>query len=206
MINQDGAEGVFINCPFDEEYRPLREALVFCIFDCGFVPRCALEEENGGDIRIEKIYRIIQDCRFGVHDISRVEVSSATTLPRFNVPLELGIFLGARKFGNREQKKKNLLILERERFRYRKYISDISGQDIEDHGNDERIIIRKVRNWLASAKKPQRIPGAARISQRLEQFRVELPAICELAHVEVHELTYNDYSQFVSGWILGSTP
>jgi len=32
------ADAVFTNCPFDRDYWPLFEALVFCVVDCGFVP------------------------------------------------------------------------------------------------------------------------------------------------------------------------
>jgi hypothetical protein len=34
---------VFLNCPFDDEYRSLFEAIVFTIHLCGFSCRCALE-------------------------------------------------------------------------------------------------------------------------------------------------------------------
>ena len=34
---------VFINCPFDDDYRSLFRALVFAIEACGFGARCALE-------------------------------------------------------------------------------------------------------------------------------------------------------------------
>ena len=53
---------VFLNCPFDEAYRPIRDALVFAIYDCGFVPRSSLEESDSGDVRIDKIMRIIAEC------------------------------------------------------------------------------------------------------------------------------------------------
>ena len=31
---------VFINCPFDNKYRPILRAIVFAIYDSGFIPRC----------------------------------------------------------------------------------------------------------------------------------------------------------------------
>ena len=37
------ADCVFVNCPFDAEYWPIFEAIVFGILDCGFTPRSALE-------------------------------------------------------------------------------------------------------------------------------------------------------------------
>jgi len=57
---------VFINCPFDAEYHPILNAIVLAIFDCGFIPRYALEEEDASQIRIEKIYSIITSWGHGV--------------------------------------------------------------------------------------------------------------------------------------------
>src|SRR5688572_7093124 len=92
------AKSVFVNCPFDDEYLPLMEAIVFTVSDCGFVVRSTQELDDAGEVRIEKIIRIIGESKYGIHDISRTELNAAG-LPRFNMPLELGLFLGARKFG-----------------------------------------------------------------------------------------------------------
>jgi hypothetical protein len=51
-------ENVFINCPFDANYKPLLDAILFAVFDCGFVARCALEEDDGSQIRVQKIFDI----------------------------------------------------------------------------------------------------------------------------------------------------
>lgn len=87
------AASVFINCPFDPGYRPMLFAATFAILDCGYQPRCAQEEEDGGDVRVEKIKRMIEDCKFGLHDISETALGG-NGLPRFNMPFELGLFLG----------------------------------------------------------------------------------------------------------------
>lgn len=39
----DPAKAVFINCPFDEEFRLNFDAIVFTTVCCGFMPRSALE-------------------------------------------------------------------------------------------------------------------------------------------------------------------
>src|SRR5207244_972943 len=119
---------VFINCPFDDAYRPLLEAVVFAVHDCGYVARSSLEVTDASQVRIEKITAIIEACRLGIHDISRTEIDPQTQLPRFNMPLELGLFLGAKRFGTGKHKAKTCLILDVERYRYQKFISDIAGQ------------------------------------------------------------------------------
>ena len=92
-------ENVFINCPFDGEYQSLFQALVFSVQVCGFVPRSALELEDGSEVRIGKIVRIIAESRYGIHDLSRTGLDPESHLPRFNMPLELGLFLGAKYYG-----------------------------------------------------------------------------------------------------------
>jgi len=63
---------VFVNCPFDDEYRPLLRAIVFTVLACGFTPRSALEERDAGVIRLEKIKRLITESRLSIHDIENL--------------------------------------------------------------------------------------------------------------------------------------
>ena len=84
---------VFLNVPFDKRYQKLLDALVFAVHDCGFVARCALEQDDSGEIRIEKIYSIIAACRFGIQDLSRTTLDSRFHLPRFNMPFCKGLTL-----------------------------------------------------------------------------------------------------------------
>lgn len=80
-------KNVFVNCPFDDEYKPVFKAIVFTVLSCGLGVRCALEVDDGSEVRIEKIIRITKECRFGIHDISRTELDKVNALPRFNMPL-----------------------------------------------------------------------------------------------------------------------
>ena len=105
---------VFLNVPFDRRYKSLFEALIFAVHDCGLVARCALEGDDGSVVRLDKIFEIISECRYGIHDLSRTTLDAANHLPRFNMPLELGVFLGAKRFGNAKQRSKSCLILDRD--------------------------------------------------------------------------------------------
>ena len=192
---------VFINCPFDSQYQPLFEAIVFCVSACGFVPRCTLELTDAGEVRIENIYRLIGQCHHGIHDISRTEVQDQPyQLPRFNMPLELGIFLGAKRFGKHSAQKR-VLILDRERYRYRRFISDIGGQDIQAHRRSPAKAIRHVRDWLQSAPGKTAIPGGRKIWEDYGRFRRELPAIAEDAQLDPRQLTFIDYLLLVTNWL-----
>jgi len=112
----------------------LFRALIFAIEDCRFLARCSLEVEDSGEGRVHKIIKLIKECGLGIHDISRIELNPEG-LPRFNMPYELGLFIGCTVFGGGPHKSKKTLILDRERHRYAKFISDIAGQDIQDHAN-----------------------------------------------------------------------
>ena len=186
---------VFINCPYDDEYEPLSDALIFCVHDCGFIARSALELDDGAQVRIDKIYDLIEGCRFGIHDLSRTEPDAGTGLPRFNMPLELGIFLGARRYGAAGQQGKNVLILDREAHRYLNFISDIRGQDVKAHGGDRETIIRLARNWLRNAVAAAGIsvPSGSLIYDRYEEFERDLPAFCTALNLDPDELIFNDY-------------
>jgi hypothetical protein len=138
---------VFINCPFDSDYRPLLEAVVFAVYDCGYVPRCALEVDDSSQVRIQKITSMIGQCRLAIHDISRTQLDEAFWLPRFNMPFEFGIFVGAKAFGGREQRRKACVVFDVERYRFQKFISDIAGQDIREHRCDVEMLIHQVRDF-----------------------------------------------------------
>jgi hypothetical protein len=195
---------VFVNCPFDKEYRHLFEAIVFAVHDCGHVARCALEVDDGSEVRIEKVARIIGDCRFGLHDISRTEPDSATGLPRFNMPFELGLFMGAKRFGRAEHKQKSCLILDIEPYRFQKFLSDIAGQDIAAHAGNVQTAISRVRDWLSNATRSVRIPGGKTVADRYAIFRRELPAMCETYSLRVEELTFNDYVAQMEDWLMAN--
>ena len=190
---------VFVNCPFDDAYQPIFDAIVFAVHDCGFLARCALEEEDSGTVRVAKLYDIIADCRLGVHDISRTELGGGSKLPRFNMPLELGVFLGARRYGSVTQRKKRCLIFDREKYRYQKYLSDLGGQDVRAHGDDAA---RAVRDWLSQfAAKDVTLPGGKKMADRYGRFRDDLPAVLAAAGIEPDELIYNDYTTFAVAWL-----
>lgn len=139
---------VFINCPFDDAYMPLLRPMVFCIYRLGFQPRIALERHDSAEARIEKIIELIQNSRYGIHDLSRIKADKAGEMFRLNMPLELGIDIGAKRFGEGQLRSKKCLILESERYRYQAAISDLSNSDIAVHGDEPLEAFTAVRNWL----------------------------------------------------------
>ncbi|MEE8173207.1 MAG: hypothetical protein V3T62_09795 [Alphaproteobacteria bacterium] len=196
-------EDVFVNCPFDSKYKStLFPAIVFAIYDCGFRVRSALEVDDATVDRLDKIFNIIKSSKYGVHDISMTQLDPKTKLPRFNMPLELGIFLAAQKYGGRKQANKNCLILDKDRYRYHKFISDISGKDPKPHDNKVDKVIKRVRDWLNSDKPVAiMLPGDKLILERYKKFKKELPDAARRIGLNPKDLQLIDLSHFVVGWV-----
>lgn len=201
MVQSLYSSRVFINCPFDDQYQGIFDALIFAVFDCGFIPRCAMEIDDASQIRIDKIFGIIEGCKFSIHDISRTELDPETNLPRFNMPLELGMFLGAKRFGGKRQTEKCCMVMDREQYRFQQYISDIAGQDIKAHNDDPERAVGVVRNWLNAASKRRTIPGGGAIWRRYQRYQEDLPGLCDTADLAVNEMTFNDKATFASEWL-----
>jgi hypothetical protein len=191
---------IFINCPFDDEYTPIFEAIVFTIQACGFRPMCARSRLNSSEVRLHKILQIIADCRYSVHDLSRTELDRTNNLPRFNMPLELGIDLGCRAYGS-DHEDKSFLIFDRDRFRFQTYVSDIAGQDIANHEDDPNRAIARVRDWLRTEAGRTDIPGAKAMQSKYAAFRSALPSICDRFDLDIFTLTFADFLFVVGLWL-----
>ncbi len=187
---------VFINCPFDESYMPLLQAIVYTVYRCTFLPISALSEDDGSDNRLDKIYRLIANCRFSIHDISRTELN-IYGLPRFNMPFELGLFFGAKKFGGAAHRSKNAIVFESVKFEYQKYISDISGIDTKAHGNSDIEIVIQIRNWLKTATNRKTIPGTEMLLADYLDFKEKLPSIAERLSLDINAILFNDFCEIV---------
>src|SRR6185369_694197 len=197
-------QNVFINCPFDTAYKLLFDAIVFAVQIAGFRPRCALEASNAGEARLERIMNIISECKYAVHDVSRTELDKTSSLPRFNMPLELGLDLGARRYGVGAHRTKKLLVLDKNRHRYQKFISDLAGLDITPHFGSPKHIIRHVRDWLSLESKSTNIPGGLYMFRRYKTFQRELPLFCrdkKDKKLNAGELTFGDFTHLVRIWL-----
>lgn len=195
------SDDVFVNCPFDTEYHATFEAIVFAIFACGFRARSVRELDDHGENRFEKIFNIIGQCRYGIHDLSRTELDADTQLPRFNMPLELGCFLAAKRFGDEEQRRKRTLIFDVEQYRYQKFISDLSGMDIAAHAGQPVTAVARVRDWLANVSR-RRIASAGRIVSAYERFAKSLTERCEAEAFDRDRIPYVDFERMVAEWLL----
>lgn len=192
---------VFVNCPFDPIYKPIFNAIVFVVVRSGYRVRCALEADNAADNRLEKICAIIAESRFGIHDISRTEPDTASGLPRFNMPLELGLYLGARRFGTGAQKRKACIVFDSAPYRFQQFISDIAGQDIHAHANDVPTLIRELATWLRMQPGGATAPGGRAMTAEYATFQELLPAICAARALHPDELAFTDFNDIATEYV-----
>lgn len=193
---------VFINCPFDKEYKVLLHPLLFTLLYIELRPRIA-ETESSSNIRVEEIKKLILDSKFSIHDISRKESLKPGGLPRFNMSYELGMDIGCQSFGNEQLKSKKCLILDKDKYGYRKVLSDISGQDIKEHEDNPETMIRKVREWFVKVLDKQ-LPSANTIWESYIEFYTDMTKTLmgkNFSRHEIEDLSFTEYMMLAKAWI-----
>lgn len=196
-------KNVFINCPFDKEYTTLLKALVFTLIYLELEPHLS-QTSSSSTIRIHQIKQLIRMCKFGIHDLSRNKAMEEGELPRFNMPYELGLDIGAAEYGNKQLRTKKILILDTERYHYQKVLSDIAGQDIASHNNDAQTLIKKIRNWMSVNTEHKIIVPHSEIWTAFNQFTDDLLStlIPTFTSEDIDEMTISDYIKFAKDWIV----
>lgn len=196
---------VFINCPFDRQYAPTFRVLVFTVLACGYTPRCGLEEVTARALRLERLKEMIRDSPLGIHDLSRTGLSKRAKTPRFNMPYELGLFMGAMFYGNTKQRKKDPLVLARRRNQFDPAISDLSGLDPIWHGDRPQAVISALRTFFHTTPKGRLLPGIVHLRALYREFQRDLPNIARM-----HNLSYSEvlqYKNFVHfAWLYINSP
>jgi hypothetical protein len=198
MIPRLQSPNVFVNVPFDEAYEPLFEALVFTVSACGYRVRCALEDDDSGDIRLDKLVQLIRESPRSIHDLSRIE-PDRNELPRFNMPFELGLALGAKRFGQRLGDRIKIMVADP--YRLPAYLSDLGGNDPSAHKNDPEQVIRIVSSFLHRTPSGGMLPGPAKLRADFKKFKAQLPAIAREINYQADEISgFGNYRTFV--WCL----
>jgi hypothetical protein len=192
---------VFINCPFDSDYKPLLKALVFTVLYLDLDPVLS-QTLSSSTIRINQIKSHIRNSKYGIHDLSRSKPLTLNDLPRFNMPYELGLDIGAAEYGNAKLRTKKALILDTERYHYQKVISDIAGQDIDNHQDNPKILIQKVRNWISSFSAGV-ISGPSEIWIAFNQFNADLTTSLAPSYTadDIELMPIGDFIKYAKDWI-----
>lgn len=207
------AKNVFVNCPFDDKYFDLLQTLVFTICYYDFIPRISLENSDSGQPRLDKIVKLIIESKYSIHDLSRLQSKTADEYYRLNMPFELGIDFGLRRFNPIYSDKKSL-ILETDRYDYMKAISDINGFDIKNHNDIPAQLIQCIRSWFSETLKISNLNSSAKVYSDFFDFNTMLfqtklkkylkehnSTVSELyAKKEIEEMTIPEYISEILKW------
>lgn len=193
---------VFINCPFDEEYDIIFKSFVYTVLACGYYPVTALQISDSGQRRLDKIVQLIFSSKYSIHDISKVRLDTTTSLPRFNMPFELGIDIASRNYHNNKLKTKKMLIFESKKYQANEYLSDLSGSDKSVHQMNTYQAIKSIRIWL-NADSEHILPSVKTIEKSFDDLIKKLPSICNFLNIDCHTLSdsYKDLTHVMREWI-----
>src|ERR1700748_2694835 len=147
----DSAPRVFVNCPFDDDYRSQFNAIVFTCVYAGFEPVVASSSGRTGRPRLERILAELNACRYSVHDLSRCRGEGDENLARFNMPLELGMAMMKRGAPAAAGAHEYLVLVPEGDYLHHRYISDLAGLDPQTHDGTPARIAAEVLNWLLGA-------------------------------------------------------
>jgi len=171
-------KSVFINCPFDPQYRDLMLAIVFTVRAHRLTPRSARGTEGAAEPRFSRILQTISESKYSIHDLSRFTGEGSDNLARFNMPLELGM-AAAFQFERRGSARPHYwLALVPEGFGYQRFISDLAGFDPARHDQSVPSVIREVCVWLRDREDVEEaVPTAVRIHERFDLFKEQVATL-----------------------------
>ena len=119
--------------------------------------------------RLKRIIDLIEESDFSIHDLSRTELSHG--IPRFNMPLELGLALH-RSYIDPDGHK--VFVFERKAYRTLKSTSDINGIDAQIHNGTVKGVMGKLRNIFHQpdgTTVPEMLLSYRAVRQRLPELR-----------------------------------
>lgn len=149
-------EKVFLNIPYDEQYEPLFLAFIAGLCRFGLTPRATIEIP-GSQRRLNRIIKLIDECSYSFHDLSRVTLDHKTPrTPRFNMPFELGLAVAKAEAARSHHR---WFLFESEPHRLNKSLSDLDGTDPYIHANKPTGVLRALMNALVQHRAPVTMPG-----------------------------------------------
>jgi hypothetical protein len=153
---------VFLNVPFDNDYRSLFVALVTGVLAHGGKPRCVLELPASRD-RLTRLKQLVKQCPVSFHDLSRVKATHTNShgfVPRFNMPFELGLSVMA---GGR------FFVLEEKSHRLQVSLSDLNGYDPLIHNGKPEVLLSRLCDALSSPKHRPTVRQLVDVFRRIQR-------------------------------------
>ncbi len=144
MARQKRIQSVFLNIPYDGQFEELYLAYVVGLAQLGLKINTTFAIPNQG--RLDEIVQLIQQSDVSIHDLSRIELSSG--IPRFNMPLELGLAL---YHSHITKGRHRIFVFERKVYRTQQSTSDLNGLDPQIHHGTPKGVMAGLRNIFYQA-------------------------------------------------------
>jgi hypothetical protein len=169
---------VFLNIPYDKKFERLYLAYIAGISAFGLVPRATLEIPTGTR-RLDRILKLLSKYHFALHDLSRVEIDrTPPCTPRFNMPFELGLSVAWAHVGSKQHA---WFVLESQRYRLAKSLSDLNGTDVHVHSGRINGVFRALANAFV---RQHRRPSVQQMGRIYRDLRENLAGILETSGSE----------------------
>jgi len=167
-------DSVFLNLPYDDKFQPLFLGYIAGVSALGMVPHATLEIP-GGERRLDRILALMADCRYSVHDLSRVQLDrKSPSTPRFNMPFELGLAVAHSK----RIPQHTFYVFEELKHRLSKSLSDLDGTDVYIHGATLNGLFAQLMDAFVRAN---RQPTVTQMWTIYHKLRRSLPEVLKLS-------------------------
>jgi len=195
-------QNVFINCPFDASYIQFLRPLLFTVIYCGLDPQIA-QTNSSFDVRLDSIKDLIEVSKYSIHDLSNMAATKKGELARFNMPFELGIDYGSKRFGGAPLTNKSSLIIDKASYRYQAALSDIAGCDIANYKDSPEQLVRAIRYWINDSIQGGQ-PHATVIWNEFNEFVSDFQqSVYDEGgnDQDIEEMSRMEYIEYIKAWV-----
>ena len=151
MARHKRIQSVFLNIPYDDQFEDLYLAYIVGLTQLGLNINATFAVPNQG--RLDRIVGLIEGSDVSIHDLSRIELSSG--IPRFNMPLELGLALYRSHSTNGRRR---VFVFEKKAYRMLRSTSDINGIDAQIHDGRPKGVMVGLRNIFHQPERTTTVP------------------------------------------------
>ena len=168
MSRHTRIQSVFLNIPYDDQFEELYLAYIVGLTQLGLKINATLAVPNQG--RLDRIIKLIEESDVSIHDLSRIELSDG--IPRFNMPLELGLALYRSHTTNGRHR---VFVFEKKAYQMLQSTSDISGIDPQIHRGRPTGVMVGLRNVFHQPRRtttvPEMLASYRAVKRRLPELR-----------------------------------
>ena len=167
MARRTRVQSVFLNIPYDSQFEELYLAYIVGLTQLGLKINATLALPNQD--RLKRIVGLIEKSDVSIHDLSRIESSSG--IPRFNMPLELGLAL-FRSHVTRGRHR--VFVFEKKAYRVQRSTSDVNGIDPQIHKGRPKGVMAGLRNIFYQSDGttvPEMLSSYRAVKRKLPELR-----------------------------------